>query len=196
MNTWLKTATAFDDGTGRRLFVSGHLVSSPLVRNTHVARWTGSAWEGVDDRPGSPTQYEEAYGFALFDDGSGNGRELYAATSRTLVRLRHGQFSTVLAIAMTPSTSGGYLQHGLGVGRLALSGPEVLLIPQRGNVLAVTGCNACAADVNYDGVAAVTDVLQFINAWFAGLPEADFNRSGALSVDDVLAFISAWTGGC
>ncbi len=194
LSDWLKTATAFDDGTGSQLYVSGHLLTTSSVRYSQIVRWTGTDWNGVDDRWNSPAIYKVAFGFAQFDDGSGRGRELYAVTSDSLMRLRDGRFSTVLNLSLGYDRS--FLQIGLGVGRLAPSGPEVLFIPQSNGVLAVTGCNACRADVNYDGVAAVTDVLQFINAWFAGLPEADFNRSGALSVDDVLAFIGAWTGGC
>ncbi len=196
LGNWSNTGIAFDDGGGPRLYVSGHFSGLALTRNTSVARWTGSAWEGVDNRAGSTMQsLGSAYGFGQFDDGSGRGRELYAQTIDGVVRLRDGQFSLVHPIATNPAAT-AYVQYGLGVGRFAPGGLEVLFIPQVGGVAAITGCNACPADVNYDGIAAVTDVLQFINAWFAGLPEADFNRSGALSVDDVLAFISAWTGGC
>ncbi|QKK07948.1 MAG: hypothetical protein HND58_07000 [Planctomycetota bacterium] len=60
----------------------------------------------------------------------------------------------------------------------------------------LTRCDFCPADFNRDGELDTRDVLDFLNAWTAGDPEADFNYDGDLDTRDVLAFLNAWTAGC
>jgi hypothetical protein len=54
----------------------------------------------------------------------------------------------------------------------------------------------CAPDFNGDGVLAVQDIFDFLNAWFAGSPAADFNGANGLQVQDIFDFLNAWFAGC
>ncbi|QKK09989.1 MAG: hypothetical protein HND58_18760 [Planctomycetota bacterium] len=54
----------------------------------------------------------------------------------------------------------------------------------------------CPGDFNADGVVNTLDVLEFLNAWSAQLPEADVNGDGLINTLDVLEFLNAWTAGC
>jgi hypothetical protein len=53
----------------------------------------------------------------------------------------------------------------------------------------------CQADFDCDGTVAVADIFAFLNAWFAGAPQADINGSG-LSVQDIFDFLNLWFVGC
>ncbi|MFG0242643.1 MAG: GC-type dockerin domain-anchored protein [Phycisphaerales bacterium JB054] len=54
----------------------------------------------------------------------------------------------------------------------------------------------CPADFNNDGRVNTLDVLAFLNAWAARLPDGDFNHDGLINTLDVLAFLNAWAAGC
>jgi hypothetical protein len=54
----------------------------------------------------------------------------------------------------------------------------------------------CAADFNGDGSAAIQDIFDYLNAWFAGDPRTDFNRNGIIEVQDIFDFLDAWFVGC
>ena len=54
----------------------------------------------------------------------------------------------------------------------------------------------CPGDFNGDGVVNTLDVLDFLNAWSAGLAEADINGDGLVNTLDVLDFLNAWTSAC
>ncbi len=54
----------------------------------------------------------------------------------------------------------------------------------------------CPSDSNRDQSVNTLDVLAFLNAWAARLPEADFNHDGAVNTLDVIAFLNAWSSGC
>jgi hypothetical protein len=53
----------------------------------------------------------------------------------------------------------------------------------------------CPADFNCDGVVAVGDIFDFLNAWFAGSQRANTD-GGILGVSDIFAFLNAWFAGC
>lgn len=53
----------------------------------------------------------------------------------------------------------------------------------------------CKTDMNCDATLSLTDIFDFLNAWFAGSPIADFD-GGGLDVQDVFAFLNAWFSGC
>lgn len=48
------------------------------------------------------------------------------------------------------------------------------------------------ADFNRDGVIAVSDVFDFLNAWFASGPGADWNGDGTITVTDIFEFLNDW----
>ncbi len=54
----------------------------------------------------------------------------------------------------------------------------------------------CAADFDGSGVLSAADIFAFLNAWFAGLPDADFDGQSGLGVTDIFAFLNAWFSGC
>lgn len=54
----------------------------------------------------------------------------------------------------------------------------------------------CRMDFNCVGSGNVQGILDFLAAWFAGLPAADFNGIGGVSVQDVFDFLAVWFGGC
>ncbi len=60
----------------------------------------------------------------------------------------------------------------------------------------LTLVNFCDGDFNRDGNVDTQDVLDFLNAWAAGDPEADTNGDGEVDTLDVLVFLNTWTAGC
>ena len=56
--------------------------------------------------------------------------------------------------------------------------------------------NLCRPDFNGDHAVNVSDIFDFLSAWFAGNPNADFNSVGGISVQDIFDFLSAWFVGC
>ena len=54
----------------------------------------------------------------------------------------------------------------------------------------------CPADFNCSGTLEVADIFAFLNAWFAGDPNADFDGASGLQVADIFAFLNAWFAGC
>jgi hypothetical protein len=103
----------------------------------------------------------------------------------------------------------GLIGGGLaGAGWSAISSPELatssgtllgkgtLVAPQVTQAIYAMVPAGCRADHNADGTLAVNDIFQFLNDWFAGLPNADFDGMGGLQVADVFAFLNAWFAGC
>ncbi len=67
------------------------------------------------------------------------------------------------------------------------------------SVCNIAGNNAtpcCKSDFDHDGVTAVSDIFQFLAAWFNSDPRADFNASAAVNVTDIFDFLAAWFAGC
>jgi hypothetical protein len=54
----------------------------------------------------------------------------------------------------------------------------------------------CQADFNGVNGLSVQDIFDFLNGWFAGLPQTDFNGDGVISVQDIFDFLNAWFAGC
>jgi hypothetical protein len=55
-----------------------------------------------------------------------------------------------------------------------------------------TSAHALKSDFDGDGVVTIQDLLEFLQAFFAGSPDADFNGNGVPDSGDVLAFVAAW----
>ncbi len=64
------------------------------------------------------------------------------------------------------------------------------------NVGGNTTTPCCKADFDHDGAVVVTDIFQFLSAWFAGDPRADINIDGVETVTDIFTFLGAWFTGC
>lgn len=54
----------------------------------------------------------------------------------------------------------------------------------------------CYADFNGIGGLSVTDIFDFLAAWFARGPGSDFNGDNSVSVNDIFDFLAAWFRGC
>ena len=69
----VEALASFDDGDGPGLFAGGVFTSAGGVQASRVARWDGTGWSPL----GSGTD-ASVTGFAVFDDGSEGGADLYA----------------------------------------------------------------------------------------------------------------------
>jgi hypothetical protein len=82
----------------------------------------------------------------------------------------------------------------------AATAPVTLSLFKPGTPTAVTADAKvpyiCAANFNGVGGADVSDIFDFIAAWFAGNPRADFNHSGGIELQDLFDFLAAWFVGC
>jgi hypothetical protein len=56
--------------------------------------------------------------------------------------------------------------------------------------------STCPADFNQAGGVTISDIFDFLNAWFAGDPRADFNHVGGITVQDIFDFLNTWFVGC
>lgn len=54
----------------------------------------------------------------------------------------------------------------------------------------------CPGDFNQDGRVTLTDIFDFLTAWFAHAKTADFNYNGQLDVLDIFDFLAAWFSKC
>ncbi len=54
----------------------------------------------------------------------------------------------------------------------------------------------CPGDFDASGSSTISDVFNFIAAWFASDLRADFDHSGALNLTDLFDFLGAWFAGC
>ncbi len=54
----------------------------------------------------------------------------------------------------------------------------------------------CLSDFDQNGSSAITDIFEFLAAWFAADPRADFNAESSLTVADIFDFLAAWFAGC
>jgi hypothetical protein len=59
----------------------------------------------------------------------------------------------------------------------------------------VVNYTVCPADVNCSGATDTQDILDFLDAWFAGSAAADIN-GGGLTVKDIFDFLRAWFAAC
>jgi hypothetical protein len=69
--------TFYNDGSRPALYVGGYFTAVDAIPVAHLARWDGMAWSTVGGGLGVTTQTNVVYGFATYDDGTGNGSDLY-----------------------------------------------------------------------------------------------------------------------
>ncbi|MBI5362663.1 MAG: hypothetical protein HZA53_05755 [Planctomycetes bacterium] len=77
-NEWVASITAFDDGTGEKIYAGGHFTLSPLGFPTYynVAKWNGTSWSELPQGPSGSSEVEAMTGW---NDGTGSA--LYVAGS-------------------------------------------------------------------------------------------------------------------
>jgi hypothetical protein len=71
---YVNAMRSFDDGTGTALYLAGQFNSIGGVSATSLARWNGTTWSALPGVAGGAMMQT----FAEYDDGQGNGTELYA----------------------------------------------------------------------------------------------------------------------
>lgn len=190
-----------------------------------IARWDGTSWSGVNASPiarihptitGTPTVND----IAAFDDGSGVA--LYAVgsfgalggvpaqgiakrTGTTWAPIGTGFNSFTIAGVpdnrrMSPTSLVVFDDDGSGPTRPALYVGGIFdnangVFSQN---FARYGCPrvVCRADFDWSGSVTVTDIFEFLNAWFAGNPAADFDGMNGVDVADIFALLNAWFAGC
>ncbi len=88
---------------------------------------------------------------------------------------------------ITPSpTNGGCLATGA---RFAGSGSAC-------NAVGNTSFPCCLADFDQNGALTISDLFNFLNAWFTANPLAQFHNAAGMTTQNILDFLAAWYGGC
>lgn len=72
---------------------------------------------------------------------------------------------------------------------------DMVLTDEIADVLVIMR-NVCPGDFNASNAVEVTDIFTFLNAWFAGSPDANFDNAGGVTVQDIFAFLNAWFAPC
>lgn len=72
---------------------------------------------------------------------------------------------------------------------------DYLLAHGAGSTGGIVSLCPCVADVDGSGTVTVQDLFAYLNAWFAGDPQADLNDNG-VDVQDIFDFLNAWFAGC
>ncbi|MGH7536172.1 MAG: GC-type dockerin domain-anchored protein, partial [Gemmatimonadales bacterium] len=54
----------------------------------------------------------------------------------------------------------------------------------------------CPADFDGNGMVEITDIFQFLAAWFALDPSADWNGNTIYDIGDIFAYLASWFAGC
>ncbi len=214
------TMALFDDGSGNgeQLYAGGDFTQEgPSGSEGYLARWNPlrKSWEVVETLahatsgccPGG-----QIHSLAVFNDGSGNGSELYVGGFFTSI----GGIDAV-NFARWDGTPGGWSPVGeltidagivytlepaedengpilyLGGGFTSISGNTV------GRIAAYRGCPGAPAipgDLNGDGAVNVIDLLILLEAWGPCLNinncPADLSGDGVVNVIDLLILLANW----
>jgi hypothetical protein len=84
----------------------------------------------------------------------------------------------------------------LRIENAAAGGPAYCLLSNGLGGFAPAACpSICAADFDHSGTLTVTDIFEFLSAWFLGDPAADID-GGGLTVSDIFRFLNLWFAGC
>jgi hypothetical protein len=71
------TLAYYNDGSRPALYAGGRFTMVDSISALHMARWDGTEWSSVGGGLGVTTGTNIVYGFATYDDGTGNGPDLY-----------------------------------------------------------------------------------------------------------------------
>lgn len=140
---------AFDDGSGRRLFIGGWFTEADGQRIAHIGTWDGHSWSTLGSGADSVVRSLEPY-----DDG--NGPALYVGGGFTQMNGNPASgFTRWLACPETPLGD----INGDGIVDIA----DLLL-----TLVSWGPCpslDACPADINDDGVVDTIDLLNVLSNW-------------------------------
>ncbi len=102
----------YDDGTGPALYAGGQFTVMGGQTVHGIARWTGSTWQSVGTGVAGSNPLLGVYALTVFDDGTGNGPELYAGgqfgsmdgvTAEGIAKWNGARWAPVGTGAMTPT---------------------------------------------------------------------------------------------
>lgn len=184
------------------LFIGGEFTRAGGISNNRVAPWHGNHWHFMAQGVNGPVR-----ALAMFDDGSGNGPELYVAGEFTsasglntpyLAKWDGTEWAPVLSGLDGPAHALAVHDAGDGLGEcLYIAGQFSTFGGVSSQGLArLIPCRGCAADWNFDGTVDFNDFLAYLNDFNAGLPRADLNRDGTVDFNDLLAFLNLFSAGC
>ncbi|MEQ9206746.1 MAG: GC-type dockerin domain-anchored protein [Phycisphaerales bacterium] len=124
-----------------------------------------------------------------------------AVEGSTAYVIDDGFFGDLLVIdvsdAASPVVMGSYDSPGFALD-IAVSGDTAYFTDGSSGlqIIGVSGCNTCAADLTGDGSLNFLDVSAFLSAFGSQDPIADFESDGSFNFLDVSAFLAAFGAGC
>ncbi|MBM4108497.1 MAG: hypothetical protein FJ255_06750 [Phycisphaerae bacterium] len=184
------------------LFMGGDITRAGGITAGRVAPWHGDHWhfmaQGVNGR---------VRALAMFNDGSGNGPELYVAgdfssasglNTPYLAKWDGTAWAPVLTGLDGPGHALAVHNAGDGLGPcLYIAGDFSTFGGVSCQRLArLIPCQGCLADWNLDGTVDFNDFLAFLNDFNAALPRADLNADGTIDFNDFLVFLNLFSAGC
>ena len=102
-------------------------------------------------------------------------------------RFEEGAGSTVADTSLSGQSAGQLIAGSPGNGQW---------VARADDVLSTAPVIDCRADFDGNNAVEVTDIFEFLGAWFAGEPAADFDGADGIQVPDIFAFLAAWFAGC
>jgi hypothetical protein len=185
------------------MFIGGEFQRAGGITVNNVSPWHGDHWhwmaQGVNGHVRAMT---------MWDDGSGNGPELYVTgdfTSASGLDTPHIAKWDGTAWAAVPAGGLSGPGHAMAVWDAGDGlGPTLWVAgaftaaggrsSQR--VARLIGCLGCPGDWDRDGVIDFNDFLAFLNDFTTARPRADLNADGSVDFNDLLAFLNLFNTGC
>lgn len=201
----IRALIVFDDGfgDGAALIAGGSSFYVDEVQFQRIAKWDGASWSqlgsGVDG---------DIRALAVFDDGSGEGRALYAGGSFTaageakanrIARWNGVEWSPLEAGVSGSVASLTVFDDGAG-SALYVGGNFFTVLPVGDSFLARwRGCavtSRCPADLSGDNSVNASDLGLLLTSWgLAPAHPADLNGDGVVNASDLATLLTNW-GAC
>ncbi|MBY0312813.1 MAG: hypothetical protein K2W85_12150 [Phycisphaerales bacterium] len=194
-NTWFRLAISVDlyGKSQSRIYVNGNFVGT-----------TGANWTYTACKSAAPT-------YGDISQTNPTGTTVAPATWTAW-----GQFPSPWA--QSPATTGGYMFSTMSLFADLFGAGESIYVANMlytdqamndAQIATLGGPNArgiqflrpttpppCPADFNGTDGLTVSDIFDFLNAWFASSPTANFDMMNGIEVADIFAFLNAWFAGC
>jgi hypothetical protein len=206
---YVKTLAVFDDGKGQALYAGGNFMSLGTgAFANRIARWDGQAWAAA----GQFNEVNPVHSLAVFDDRTGSGPALYAATGFAFPANILGNTVTRLTAGLWTPVGGGTGDYVEALAVYDDGGGEALyaggLFTTAGGRsarhIARWGCPPQVCYANCDNSTAqpilnVNDFVCFQQRFAAGDPYANCDGSTAqpnLNINDFVCFQQQFAAGC
>jgi hypothetical protein len=194
--------TAFDDGSGSKLFISGNFNEAQHgAPGNGIITWNGQTWGKAD--AGLPAAGEYASDFAVTGDGKGallhaiGSKTAWRWTGRSWVKIQQEPINSV-----SFTTCGAGFDDGKGL-RLYVGGSIYLGAGHWPNIVrsksTIGSANNCG-DLNGDGVVNQQDLGILLGDWGCtagvGLCPGDCDNDGDTDQSDLGILLSNWEKQC